>query len=241
MSIYVNTSKTRSGKRYLKSKGMKMSVPVSSAPVKAVATQALKIAKRANRAIKPEYKTIYDLFINGEPTDSLGTVYNSLSPTIGLGANQITGNKCRYTYLQIRGEVWQPIPTQGGTEIIDRDAVARIIVYIDRDNNISTAANLLAEVNFAGAVYSPRNPSYKARAKILYDKAINFTFAKTSQLFKFNKKFKGAGLLHQTDNNGNYKNVIKVCILSQANHSNQDEIDGSPHFDVYGSVWFTDE
>lgn len=111
---------------------------------------------------QPEYKH-YTGEYNDLSANYTGNVYN-LSAVIAQGVldtNRI-GDKIKLQRLVIRGNFIQ--------KNADARAEMRLIIFKDKDNDVSTTADMLSITGTTTAIFSPKLTDNRFKTKILYDK-----------------------------------------------------------------------
>lgn len=124
------------------------------------ARKALKIASTVAKMVNAETKY---LDINLSPTASTynGAIITLCNPTQGTNVNQREGDSIKMKNLTLRAQF-----KQNGTV---QESI-RMILFIDKQNNINACSDLLAAVGVSNAIYSPKLEVNKFDSKILWDK-----------------------------------------------------------------------
>ena len=140
-----------------------------------IAKTALKTAKWVASVVNVEYKEIQ--FGSSSTVASWNGTLNTLN-TInqGVGVSQRTGDTLKMKTLALRGEFERN--TLGATS-----EVCRLIIFIDKDNTITTGAQLLNNTGSNAVVYSQKNEDTKYDTKVLYDKSFNVNSVSSPQRF----------------------------------------------------------
>lgn len=143
------------------------------------AYSAFKLARRLADAVNIEYKE-RDTASSVTPTNN-GTVV-SLAGNIIQGDSQAerVGDSIKLQNLTMRMLV---TPGASATEYL------RVIVFHDKQNTISTGANMLALVGSAQSIISPKNEDNKYQSRILYDKVIPIVPTSARAVFKVHEVF----------------------------------------------------
>lgn len=169
-----------------------------------IASQALKTAKWVANLVNAEYK-FYDDIVTGAVTNYNGSLVSSLM-TIpqDVTANGRTGDSIKLKNLTWRFEI-----KQGSHE-----EVIRIILFNDKQDEISGVNQLLQTVGTSMGVYSPKNEDNKYNTKILFDKDFKVTneypITKIEEVIRLNFH---ADYVAGTTTVSN--NVLKVAIIGQ--------------------------
>lgn len=140
-----------------------------------VARKAFKIAKYVANAINVEYK----YFLNGSSlstNDWNGTIVSLLYPSQGIAANERTGDSIKIKDLVIRGEFNRNV--LGLTS-----EVCRIIVFIDKENLVTTGSQFLQVTGSYSSVYSQKSENNRYLTKTLYDKTFVVNNTDTQQRY----------------------------------------------------------
>ena len=172
-----------------------------------VAQKAFKIAKFVAGAINPEYK--YNLASASliVPTWN-GSVTTLVDPTQGSGATQRTGDSIRMKDLVLR--LVLDYNTLGVAEMV------RFIIFIDKQNVITTASQLLQTTGVYLSTESEKNEDNKYLTKVLLDKTIMVSANKPQSKFKWLYQFKKPFHTHYTAGTATItNNAIKLCVISQ--------------------------
>lgn len=122
----------------------------------------LKKVKQLADAVNIEYKE-YEVQSNPTP-DYNGSILNLCSPAQGSANNQRIGDSLKMQTLTVRGKVI------AGPVLAE---TVRIIIFNDKQNQITTGAQLLDN---AGTVYAPisgKNEDNKYRSQVLFDRVFN--------------------------------------------------------------------
>ena len=172
-----------------------------------VAQKALKVAKFVAGVINVEYKWLQ---VGSSSTVGTwnGTLVTLNSCNQGSGASQRNGDTMKMKSLVIRGEFERN--TLGVTS-----EVCRLIIFIDKDNTITSGSQLLNNYGSNAVVYSQKNEDTKFDSKIIYDK----TFVVNDQSFKqirFNIYKKVGWHTHYTAGTSTIAhNALKMAFFTQ--------------------------
>lgn len=169
---------------------------------KGLAKQALKTAKWVATLVNAEYKYFaYDQ--SGQTFDYNGVVLSLLGPAQGVAVNQREGDSIKMKNLTIRGDI-----IKGSV-----NAIVRIIIFRDKDNDIASAANFLQTTASALAPYSYKNENNKFDTNTIYDRTISLTDMYPQH--KFDMNFKIPFHVHFTAGTTTVKmNDIKILFIS---------------------------
>lgn len=131
-----------------------------------VAQKALSGVKYLTGLINAEVKNIDDSQINIQ-SDYNGVIVNTINaPAQGDAYNQRSGDSIKCKTLTIRGEIKQQGTVQEET---------RIIIFLDKENKISTVAQLLSTVGSVNGVFSDKNNDYRYVTRVLFDQTLMVT------------------------------------------------------------------
>ena len=190
-----------------------------------LAKKAFKTAKWVAGLVNSEYK-YFDVNILPSAHNYNGTITSALCvPAQGTAAQDRTGDSIKMKNLTIRGE-WL-LNAAGATQ-----ETVRIIVFIDKQNNITSGAQLLQSVGNVNAPYSPKNNDNRYDSKFLIDKTYvldaDNPIKKIDWVIKLN--------LHQHFNTGTTTvdtNAIRIGLFTQSATS-------GAQFQYYGRTTYID-
>jgi len=173
-----------------------------------LAKKAFKTAKWVAGLVNAEYK-YFDVNILPASHNYNGTVTSALCvPAQGTAAQDRTGDSIKMKNLTMRGE-WLLNAAGAAQETV------RIIIFIDKQNNITSGAQLLQAVGNANAVYSPKSNDNRYDTKFIIDKTYvldsDNPIKKLDWVIKLN--------LHQHFNTGTTTvdtNAIKIALFTQS-------------------------
>lgn len=160
MSKVRNTNQRRYKKRRYKKRS---NVAQNLMSVARIAGTALSTAKFVASLVNVEYK-YYDRGATGLIIDWNGSIINMVEPTQGTQANQRTGDSIKMKTLTLRYS-WR-----WNNASLNNGEVCRIVVIIDKENDISTGAQYFSVVGTANAPYQVKNADTKFDSRVLYDK-----------------------------------------------------------------------
>jgi len=170
-----------------------------------IAKTALKTAKWVAGIINAEFK--YNLASASLVTPTWnGTVNTLCDPIQGNGVDQREGDSIKMKDIVVRGVI--DYNTLGVAEMI------RVIIFIDKQNTITTASQLLQTVGVYLATESEKNEDNKFNTKTLYDKTFMVSANKPQTKFKWVSKLG----FHTHFNKGSATintNALKICYISQ--------------------------
>lgn len=169
-----------------------------------IAKKALSTAKYVAGLVNSEYKLEDNSAANQNTTWS-GTISGNLcAPGQGTSANQREGDSIKMKNLTLRAEF-----ARNGV-----DELVRLIVFIDKENNMSIGSDVLKTTASSLGVFSPKNDNNRYDTKILYDKEFkitsNYPIVKIDKVIKID--------MHQHFSEGTttgVNNVIKMLWIGQ--------------------------
>lgn len=171
-----------------------------------LAKTALKTAKWVAAMVNTEYK-FFNVDIGATAqTNNPATAVNLCTPAQGTAVQQRTGDSIKVKNAVLRGQ-W----TQNGT----LQETVRMILFIDKQNAITTGANMLTAAGGANAVFSPKNEDNKFDSKILLDKT--FVVTTDNPIHKFDYTVKVDEHMHfNVASTTVDKNALKLLLFAQA-------------------------
>lgn len=173
-----------------------------------IAKTALKTAKFVAGIVNAEYK----YYITGSSLTTTtwnGQVITLFQPIQGVGVTNRVGDSCKLKNMIMRAEFAHNFTSTVKTE------TARLIIFNDKENIISTAADLLQALGTYQAVYQEKNEDNRYDTKILYDKEFVINDNTFSQR-KINVNLKLNWHTHFQAGSTTIKNgALKAVILSQ--------------------------
>lgn len=128
-----------------------------------MAKQALQTAKWVATLVNAEFKYDTTSIIGGISDDTTGSIQTVCNPAQGTSVTQREGDSIKMKNLTLRGQFDQ-------SNAMNNNSVCRIIVLIDKENAITTLANLLQITGNANVVNSPKLEDTKYDSRILLDK-----------------------------------------------------------------------
>lgn len=129
--------------------------------IASIAGTALKTAMFVKQLVNVEYK-YFDQATSLATIDWNGVYAELCYPSQGIAALQRTGDSIKLKTLTLR-YVWERNPAGINNE------VCRIIVFLDKENNITSGAQYFANVGTVNAPLQCKNSDTKYDTKVLYD------------------------------------------------------------------------
>lgn len=188
-----------------------------------VAKKALKVAKFVAGIINAEYK-YQEASVSLQVPTWNGTLYTLCTPAQGAGATARNGDSLKMMNLTMRGVI--DYNTLGIAEMV------RLIIFIDKQNIITTGAQFLQYTGVYMATSSPKNEGNKFDTKVLYDRIFPVSLYKPQYKFTINMKLNSH--VHFAAGTTTIENgALKLLFISQ-NPTN------SPRFSYITRVTFVD-
>lgn len=169
------------------------------------AKKALKVATYVAGLVNAETKySTYDVV--GTAVTNTGSILELFNPPQGVGADQREGDSVKTKNITIRGNIYNGA-------IAGANTIVRTIYFIDKENNITSAADLLQLTGTANAPFSEKNENNKYDTKILYDKT--YTTSTYTPIKTFDDVIQLDAHVHfEAGTTTVDNNAIKVCIIS---------------------------
>lgn len=195
-------------KRYSKKRFNKKKRPSTwysrASSVASTAYKALTMASMVKRLVNAESK-FFETATSNQQSDFSGAILQTLNnPAQGNTVNQREGDSIKNKNLTIRGEI-----SRNGV-----DEEFRLVIFLDKENTITTWAQLFGNQGALYSVFAAKNDDNKYDSKILHDRIYKITanqpiatIVKTIPL-NFHTHF-NAGSTNINDN------AVKIAICSQ--------------------------
>lgn len=213
----------RNQRRYKKRYPKKTNNGSTLGNVASIAKTAFKTAKWVAALVNAEYK-YQEASVSLQVPTWNGTLYTLAVPAQSTGATGRTGDSIKLKALTLRGLI--DYNTLGIAEMV------RVIIFVDKQNVVTTGAQLLQYTGVYMATNSPKNEGNKFDTKILYDKAFPVSVYRPQA--KFNVVLKLGFHVHFAAGTTTVENnALKMCFISQ-NPAN------SPKFSYISRVTFVD-
>jgi len=170
-----------------------------------VAQKALKVAKFVAGIINAEFK--YNLASASLVTPTWnGTVTSLCLPSQGSGADQRTGDSIKLKDFVIRGVI--DFNALGVPEMV------RVVIFIDKQNAITTGAQFFQTVGVYLATESEKNEDNKYETKTLFDRTFMVSNYKPQTKFKYAMPI-GYHTHFTKGTTAISNNALKMCYISQ--------------------------
>jgi len=168
------------------------------------ALKALRLATKVAGMVNTEYKHYdYNVFATQQTMTPVSAV-TLCAPPQGVAVFERTGDSIKVKNLTLRG-MW----SRNGF-----DEVVRVMVYIDKENNINTGAQMLIYNGTTNAVFSPKLDDNKYDTKILWDQEYRLTT--DNPIAKFEKVIRIDRHLHFDINSATVdRNAVKMMLWTQ--------------------------
>lgn len=213
----------RNYKRRYKKRNYKKKGNSTLGNVASIAKTAFKTAKWVAGIINAEYK-YQEASVSLQTPTWNGTLYTLCTPAQGAGATGRNGDSIKMKTLTLRGLI--DYNTLGMAEMV------RVIIFIDKQNVVTTGAQMLQYTGVYMATNSPKNEGNKFDTKILYDKCFPVSLYKPQ--YKFNTVIKLNSHVHFAAGTTTIENgALKMLFISQ-NPTN------SPKFSYITRVTYVD-
>ena len=191
--------------------------------VASIAKTAFKTAKWVAGIINAEYK-YQEASVSSQVPTWNGTLYTLCTPAQGSGATGRNGDSIKMKALTLRGLI--DFNTSGLAEMV------RLIIFIDKQNVVTTGAQMLQYTGVYMATNSPKNEGNKFDTKILYDKCFPVSLYKPQ--YKFETVIKLNSHVHFAAGTSTIENgALKMLFISQSPVN-------SPRFSFISRVTFVD-
>jgi len=170
-----------------------------------LAKKAFKTAKWVAGLVNAESK-YDDTTSSNTNVDYNGTVVTLCNPAQGTSVNQREGDSIKMQNLTLRGSCY----LQGGLT----GSVFRMIIYLDKENIITAASDLLQVTGSSASVYSPKFQDTKFQSKVLYDKVFMLDTVNMTQ-YKFDINLKIDKHVNFTAGSTAIRDgALKMCFIS---------------------------
>lgn len=173
------------------------------------AMKALSIARRVAGLVNAEAKDYYtnQSYFSADYNGTIVSLNGGI--TQGVADGQRTGDSIKMKELTIRGAVKVDTTVPGGVD------VGRLIIYIDKQNDITSGGNLLNTVGSAASVFSPKNDDKYYDTKIIFDRKFNMTTVQNTQ-FTFSKVIRlNKHVKYNNTTNAIENNALKLLWITQ--------------------------
>lgn len=127
-----------------------------------MAKTALKTAKYVAALVNAESKYDQTVITGGVCDDTTGSIQLICNPPQGTAANARSGDSIKMQTLTLRGNF-------DASTAVSPNATFRIMVVLDKENAITTLAQLLQVTGGANTPFSPKNEDTKYDSKVLWD------------------------------------------------------------------------
>lgn len=149
-------------KNYKKKMVKKQAPPSTLSKVSSIAQNALKIASFVKSIVNVEFK-FWDNAASLAAQDWNGGLSDLILPAQGTNVNQRTGDSIKLKTLTLRYS-WERNPLTS----LNQD-ICRIVIFLDKQNSITTGAQFFTAVGTLNAPFQSKNPDTKFETKTLYD------------------------------------------------------------------------
>lgn len=171
---------------------------------KNIAYKALKTAKFVAGLVNAESK-FFEANLTATAQTYSGQIVPLCYPSQGVTVNQREGDSIKMKNLTMRGDI-----VYNGTN----SETVRLIIFNDKENQATTAGDILEYVGSSLSVYSGKNPNLRYDSKILYDKA--FIVDANTPIRKFDIVLKiGLHVNFSSGTNTINNNALKILIIGQ--------------------------
>lgn len=194
-----------------------------------LAQTALKTAQWVAGLVNAEAKDYYVNQTTINP-DHNGQIVSLNSGIVqGTSDSQRTGDSIKMKTLTLRGQLQAQTNLPGGAELV------RVIIFIDKQNEITTGGDLLNIIGSNMSVLSPKDDDKYYQTSFLYDRTFNMSLAQYPQ-----KMFKTIIKLNKHVKYNNSTNAIENGALKLFYITQQTSSTGATHFQFQSKLTFMD-
>lgn len=171
---------------------------------KNLAYKAFKTAKFVAGLVNAEAK-YFEANLTATAQTYNGQIVPLCYPSQGIAVNQREGDSIKMKNLTIRGDI-----VFNGT----KSETVRLIIFNDKENQATTAGDILEYTGSSLSVYSGKNPNLRFDSKILYDKT--FIIDANTPIRKFDVVLKiGLHVNFAAGTTTINNNALKILIIGQ--------------------------
>lgn len=194
-----------------------------------LAQTALKTAQWVAGLVNAEAKDYYVTQTTINPNNNGQIVSLNSGIVQGTGDSQRTGDSIKMKTLTIRGQLQAQSNLPGAAELV------RIIIFLDKQNEITTGAELLNIIGSNLSVLSPKDDDKYYQTSFLYDRTFNMSLNQYPQKI-FKKIIKlNTHVKYNNTNNDIENGALKLFYVTQ-----QPVTTGATHLQFSSKLTFMD-